>query len=197
MSIYQIYIAMNSVYTFCKSGQTKTTNSVVASTSTSTSTAASNTTSYKSPNSGVNSTGGYSFRREESKTDTAKPLTFTDEDFPSLGGGKTCKQEPVAKTGGSWGDATKIDLIKQPFTEKLVIPKKQIPPLFNKVKRTKKIIYEDEDDEEEEEDYEEESDDYNRDNERVCYDESYDEDEYDEDYYGINPTPNPEEDYDN
>jgi hypothetical protein len=126
---------MSQVYTFCKSGGTKTSSTPV-------------TQSSNAPSSTETSaTGCYSFKREEVKSDVPnKPEGFTEDDFPSLGG-----LTPVTKNIGSWGDSLKIGIIRESFPKQIVMPKKPTPPLFNKIKKTKQVVYDDYDEEDEEE----------------------------------------------
>ena len=139
---------MSQVYTFCKNGSSNKgpanpepkVGSVPLSTNN-----ASPTTGYKQPSSQTGQTGGYSFRKADEAPDVSKPLTFTEDDFPSLGG---AKPKPVAI--GSWGDASKSGIIREPFPVKVAAPRRDIPPLFKvqKVKKNAKPNYYDEDEDE-------------------------------------------------
>ncbi len=133
---------MSQVYTFCKSGGSKSSAAPINSA----------TPVNKPAPSGVITSSGYSYKREDTKNTEPKPVAFTEDDFPSLGGStKQILTPNPTKNIGSWGDASKISIIREPFTNQIAVPKKNIPPLFSKVKKTKKVMYEDEDDEDEEE----------------------------------------------
>lgn len=125
---------MSQVYTFCKSGGTKTTtpNPIPQN---------------QSQVSSENSKGTYSF-----KQDGTNQVTFTPEDFPSLGGSKV---SAPTKNIGSWGDASKSAIIREPFPDEVAVVKKNVPPLFSKVKKTKKATYYEDDEDELYDEYEE------------------------------------------
>jgi len=141
---------MSQVYTFCKSGGANTsgTNPTNTSGTNPTNTSGTNpTTGLHLGASGLRSVGNtqgtYNF-----KQDGTKPLTFTEEEFPSLGGSKV-STSTSSKNIGSW--ASNSAAVREPFTEKVVM-KKNIPPLFRKVQKTKKTEYYDEDEEEDDDD---------------------------------------------
>lgn len=139
---------MSQVYTFCKSGGAKNlTSQTPTPTPTQTTSYSATTSSYKPPINTNSGSGAYSFRREEPKPDTPKPVTFTDDDFPALGGPSTSGTKSI----GSWGDSSKAGVIREPFSQQVAVPRKNIPPLFNKVTRTKKVLYDEDDEESDEE----------------------------------------------
>jgi len=107
----------------------------------------------KSDNISDNISGGvYQFKKKSSEPDNklleSNKLDFNNINFPELG---TLKNPQIKKVS-CWGNKNDIEKIKEPFTDVQVIPKKDIPPLFNKV-RKEKIKYLDEDDEDYEDNY--------------------------------------------
>jgi hypothetical protein len=114
---------MSQVYTFCKTGSSKST-----STPTPTRTGT-----------GVQTPQGYSFKKDDEQT----PVTFNENDFPSLGSTKP----PAPKNIGSWGNASMNSVIREPFPVQVAVPRRDIPPLVFKVKKNKKAVYEDDEDE--------------------------------------------------
>jgi hypothetical protein len=146
---------MSQVYTFCKSGGSKT-SSNTSITPINPSTSTSTSISYKPPNTGAEKI--YGFKREDQIKDASKPVNFTEEDFPSLGGLKTSTSIP--QKNGSWGDASKSAIIREPFPEQVAVVKKNVPPLFSKVKKTTKTVYYEDDEDEDElcDNYESDSD---------------------------------------
>lgn len=89
--------------------------------------------------------GTYQFKKKSSKPDNelkdSNKLDSNNLNFPELG---TLKNPQIKKVS-CWGNKNEMEKIKEPFTDVQVIPKKDIPPLFNKV-RKEKIKYLDEDD---------------------------------------------------
>jgi len=153
---------MSQVYTFCKSGGANT-----SGTNPTNSTNPMNPTNPTNPT-GLRSVGDtqgtYNFRQ-----DGAKPLTFTEEEFPALGGSKV-STSTSSKNIGSW--ASNSAAVREPFTEKVVM-KKNIPPLFRKVQKTKKTEYYDEEEDDSEDDDNESYYEYESDSAEVVRSTSY------------------------
>jgi hypothetical protein len=116
---------MSQVYSFCKSGKSKTFN--------------------EPQNSGA--------KPQNSGTKTQETYNFKKDDFPSLGGRNT-KVTIAPNNIGSWGNSLKSGVIREPFPEKVAAPKKNIPPLSNRVKKEDFKYYEDYEDFGDFEDYE-------------------------------------------
>jgi len=136
--------------------------------------------------SGTVTESGYTFKSTTSvpNLETSKPKTleFTEEEFPSLCGSKgpvsTAATTKAAATAAAscWSNPQKREIIKDPFKAAPVVPRQNIPPLFAKVKKTVKVQFVD--DYDEEEDCSDDDYDYN---DNLSLDEG--EDESDEDAY--------------
>jgi hypothetical protein len=83
-------------------------------------------------------------------SEPAKEFNFSEDLFPALQNLKSSNTENKSQTKNSeaascWANKQVIEVIKKPFAKQLVVPKKQIPPLFS-VKKHQKNKYNTEND---------------------------------------------------
>ena len=125
---------MSQVYTFCRTNGSN----------------GSNGSNYKpkvsEPVSSANS--GYNFKRAGTNSSTEpvenKPIEINDMNFPALGGpkGPVVTSKPKESC---WSNPEMREIIREPFKATPVAPRRDIPPLFAKAKKTVKRRYVDDD----------------------------------------------------